>query len=89
MADDADARPLQRRAYRFFGRVVAVHTDTRAVADVLDGVYERQRILEPTPDEVDVLVEVRSATPAGAVIGVGARRVRVIDWPETVSMADK
>ncbi len=79
MAEEASARPLRRRAYRFFGRVVGVHTDTSAVADVLDAVYERQRILEPTPDEVDVLVEVRSATPAGAVIGVGARRVRVPD----------
>jgi hypothetical protein len=79
MTDSRPAAALHRRAYRFFGRLVVVHSDTLTVADVLDAVYERQRVAEPPPGEAAVLVQVLSTTPMGAVIGVGDRRVRVPD----------
>src|SRR6187399_1306035 len=47
-----------RRSYRFFGRAVVVETDAPAVAEVLDAVYERQRLVEVPPGEPVVLLRV-------------------------------
>jgi hypothetical protein len=69
---------LTRRAYRFFGRVVLVESDTRAVAEVLDAVYERQRWTDPAPDEQPVKLRIASG-PGGARITAGERTVRVPD----------
>jgi hypothetical protein len=67
-----------RRSYRFFGRVVVVETDAPAVAEVLDAVYERQRLVEPPAGEPVVLLRV-TVGAGGASITVGERTVQVPD----------
>ena len=70
--------PVTRRAYRFFGRAVVVETDAPAVAEVLDAVYERQRLAEPPTGEPVVRLRV-TVGPGGASITVGERTVQVPD----------
>lgn len=67
------------RSYRFFGRAVVVETDSLAVSEVLDRVYERQRLpAGPVPGEPVVRLRV-SSSAEGDFITVGERSIRVPD----------
>ncbi len=80
--------PLERhvRAYRFFDRIVVVESDNQAVADVLDAVYDRQRLPHLPPTAVPVVVSVTTGA-TGATIAVGDRTVRVPDATQVAHYA--
>lgn len=68
------------RAYRFFGRTVRVDCDDPAVADLLDAIYDRQRVDDAAdPGRAalpDLVVAVRADGPGGPRVELGGRTVR-------------
>lgn len=73
--DDATDRPsCVSRAYEFFGRRLRVDSQDPDVAEMLDALYDRQRI-DP-PADPDMRVWVGSAGPGGPRVELGGRSVR-------------